>query len=307
MPWQLGDLAEQDGRTVLITGGNSGIGFEAAKALADKGARVIIACRDAGKANTACEQILADNADASIEAVSLDLASLQSVRACADDVNERCKRLDVLINNAGVMGIPLRETEDGFETQIGTNHFGHFALTQQLFPLLRAAEGSRVVTVSSLAHHFGFINFVNLHGHMFYDPWIAYGQSKLANLLFTYELDRRCRSAGVDTLAVACHPGISSTNLGYASPRMLGSPLGETLVQLYSSMIAQSAAAGALPTLYAGFAAEASGGDYIGPDGLGEMRGDPRKVASSLMSRSESIARQLWQVTEEATQVQFSI
>ena len=307
MPWQLNDLADQDGRTVVITGGNSGIGFEAAKALADKKVRVIIACRDANKANAACEQILVGNADASIEAVSLDLSSLQSVHACAEEINERCKRLDVLINNAGVMGIPRRETEDGFEMQIGTNHFGHFALTQQLFPILRAAPGSRVVTVSSLAHHFGFINFLNLHGRMFYDPWMAYGQSKLANLLFTYELDRRCRTAGVDMLAIACHPGVSSTNLGYASPRMLGSPLGETLVQLYSSMVAQSAAAGALPTLYAGFAPEACGGDYIGPDGLGEMRGNPHKVSSSFMSRSETIARQLWQVTEEATKAQFSI
>ena len=140
---------------------------------------------------------------------------------------------------------------------------------------------------------------------MFYDPWMAYGQSKLANLLFTNELDRRCRAAGIDVLAVACHPGVASTSLGYAGPRMQGSPLGETLVQLYSSIVAQSAAAGALPTLYAGFAPEARGGDYIGPDGLGEMRGNPRKVASSFMARSQTIARQLWQVTEEATQVPF--
>ena len=305
MPWQVDDLIGQNGRTVVITGGNSGIGFEAAKALTDKGGQVIIACRDAGKAKAACEQISADNSDASIEAVTLDLASLKSVRACAKEINERCERLDVLINNAGVMGIPRRETEDGFEMQLGTNHFGHFALTGQLFPLLRVAPGSRVVTVSSLAHLFGFINFVNLHGRMFYDPWMAYGQSKLANLLFTYELDRRCRAADIDVLAVACHPGVASTNLGYAGPRMQGSPLSETLVQLYSSIVAQSAAAGALPTLYAGFAPEARGGDYIGPDGLGEMRGNPRKAASSFMARSETIARQLWQVTEEATQVPF--
>ncbi len=307
MSWQLDDLCEQSERTVVITGGNSGIGFEAAKALADQGARVIIACRDADKAKTACEQISVDNADASIEAVTLDLASLKSVRACAEEINERCERLDVLINNAGVMGIPRQETEDGFEMQIGTNHFGHFALTGQLFPLLRVASESRVVTVSSLAHLFGFINFVNLHGRMFYDPWMAYGQSKLANLLFTYELDRRCHAAGIDVLAVACHPGVAATSLGYAGPRMLGSPLGETLVQLYTSIVAQSAAAGALPTLYAGFAPEARGGDYIGPDGLGEMRGNPRKVTSSFMSRSETIAHQLWRVTEEATQVQFDI
>ncbi|MCZ6656492.1 MAG: oxidoreductase [Gammaproteobacteria bacterium] len=307
MAWQLEDLTPQNGRTVVITGGNSGIGFEAAKALADKDARVIIACRDQNKAQTACDQIKADNSAAEIEAVTLDLASLNSVRSCADELNQRCERLDVLINNAGVMAIPRKDTEDGFEMQIGTNHLGHFALTALLYPLLQSASDARVVTVSSLAHLFGFINFANLHGRMFYEPFTAYGQSKLANLLFTYELDRRLRAADVDVLSTACHPGIASTSLGYAGPRMSGSPLGETLVQLYTSMVAQSATDGALPTLYAGFAAEVQGGDYIGPDGLGEMRGNPRKVSSSFMSRSQTIARQLWRVSEEATGVQFAI
>lgn len=307
MPWQLEDLGPQDGRTVVITGGNSGIGFEAAKALTDKGARVIIACRNPNKARAVCQQIAADQTTANIEAVTLDLASLNSVRSCADELRRRCERLDVLINNAGVMAIPRRDTEDGFEMQFGTNHLGHFALTALLFPLLQSASGSRVVTVSSLAHLFAIINFANLHGRMFYERWMAYGQSKLANLLFSYELDRRLRGANVDVLSIACHPGVASTNLGYASPRMLGSPLGETLVQLYTSIIAQSAADGALPTLHAGFAAEVQGGDYIGPDGLGEMRGNPRKVSSSFMSRSQTIARQLWRISEEATGVQFAI
>ncbi|MDH3642169.1 MAG: oxidoreductase [Gammaproteobacteria bacterium] len=307
MPWQLENLAPQRNRTVAITGGNSGIGLEAAKALAARGARVILACRDSAKAETACEQISAAGATGSVEAVSLDLASLESVRACADELERRCECLDVLINNAGVMAIPRRETEDGFEMQFGTNHLGHFALTALLQPLLRAAPGSRVVTVSSLAHLIGFINFANLHGRMFYEPWMAYGQSKLANLLFAYELDRRLRAADIDCMSVACHPGIASTNLGYAGPRMLDSPLGETLVQLYTSIIAQSAEAGALPTLLAGFAPEAHGGDYIGPDGIGEMRGSPRKVSSSFMSRSQTIARQLWQVSEKETGIAFAI
>jgi len=300
MAWQVDDLVDQSDRTVVITGGNSGIGFEAAKALADKGARVIIACRDANKARVACEQITSGNSAASVEAVTLDLASLQSVRACAEEISGRCERLEVLINNAGVMAIPHRDTEDGFEMQIGTNHFGHFELTARLFPLLRVTPGSRVVTVSSLAHRFGFINFVNLHGRIFYDPWMAYGQSKL-----TYELDRRCRAADIDVGAVACHPGIASTSLGYAGPRMRSSPFGEMLVQLYSSIVAQTAAAGALPTLYASCSAEVRGGDYIGPDGLGEMRGAPRKVTSNFMSRSETIARQLWKLTEETIQTPF--
>lgn len=306
MAWQVTDLAPQEGRTVVVTGGNSGIGLEAAKVAAVKGARVILACRDETKAEAARVEIAELGASGGVEAVALDLASLASVRDCVDHLARSCQRIDVLINNAGVMAIPRRETADGFEMQLGTNHLGHFALTALLFPLLTVAPGSRVVTVASLAHHFGFINFPNLHGRWFYDPWLAYGQSKLANLLFAYELDRRLTAANREVASIACHPGIASTNLGYAGPRMVGSPLGETLVQLYTSIVAQTAAEGALPTLYAAFAAEADGGDYIGPDGLGEMRGNPRKVASSLLSRSESIARRLWQVSEEATGIPFT-
>lgn len=306
MSWQVDNLAAQSGRTVVVTGGNSGIGFEAAKVLAAKGARVIIACRDENKAQIACDEIAAVTSG-NIEFVVLDLASLRSVHGCVDELHRRCESLDVLINNAGVMGIPHRDTEDGFEAQFGTNHLGHFALTALLFPLLRCASGSRVVTVSSLAHLFGVINFANLQGRMFYDPWMAYGQSKLANLLFAYELDRRLRSADFDVSSVACHPGIAATNLGYAGPQMLGSPLGEMLVQLYTSIIAQPGADGALPTLYAGFASEVESGDYIGPSGLGEMRGSPRKVSSSFMSRSQAIARRLWKTSEESTDVQFVI
>lgn len=307
MAWQVNELPKQTGRTVVITGGNSGIGLEAAKVLARKGARVILASRDATRAAAAAKEISGSRAKASVETVVLNLASLASVRACAEDLGRRCERLDVLINNAGVMAIPRRNTEDGFETQFGTNHLGHFALTALLFPLLSKTPGARVVTVASLAHHFGFINFFNLHGQLYYDPFFAYAQSKLANLLFSYELDRRCRAAGVDVTAVACHPGISATNLGYAGPRMLNWPLGEALVGMFTSIGTQSAADGALPTLYAGFAADVRGGDYIGPDGLGEMYGHPRKVSSSLLSRSESIARQLWQASEEVTQLTFAL
>ena len=307
MPWQLSDLDDQSGRTVVITGGNSGIGFEAAKALAARGARVFIASRDAGRAAEAVAAVIAATDSATVAAVTLDLASLASVRACAGELLERCPRLDVLINNAGVMAIPRRATPDGFETQLGTNHLGHFALTALLFPRLHATGGARVVNVSSLAHHFGFINFFNLHGQLFYDPFFAYAQSKLANLLFTYELDRRCRAADVEVLGVACHPGVATTNLPYAGPRMLNFPLGETLVRMFSSIGSQSAADGALPTLYAGFFPDLRGGEYIGPDGLGEMRGAPRQVQSSLMSRSESVARQLWQVSEEATKIKFDV
>jgi NAD(P)-dependent dehydrogenase (short-subunit alcohol dehydrogenase family) len=305
MAWGLDDLSDQSGRTVVITGGNSGIGLEAARGLVDRGARVILACRNEASASEACQSLA--GGPGSAEHLQLDLASLASVRQAAAELERRCERLDVLINNAGVMAVPRRETEDGFDLQFGTNHLGHFALTALAFPLLAVAPGSRVVTVSSLAHNFGFINFQDLHGRMFYDPWLAYGQSKLANLLFAYELDRRARRAGRPVASLACHPGIAATNLGYAGPRMLGSAFGETLVQLYSSIAAQSAAAGALPTLYAGFAAEAMSGDYIGPDGIGELRGAPRKVSSSLFSRSQPVAKRLWQVSEQATGIPFEV
>lgn len=307
MAWQASELPKQTGRTVVITGGNSGIGLEAAKVLAWKGARVIIACRDETRAAAAASEIFKSHAQARVETAALNLASLGSVKACAEDLGRRCERLDVLINNAGVMAIPRRDTEDGFETQFGTNHLGHFALTALLFPQMGSTPGARVVNVASLAHHFGFINFFNLYGQLYYDPFFAYAQSKLANLLFTYELDRRCRAAGVDVTAVACHPGISATNLGYAGPRMLNWPLGETLIKMFNSIGTQSAADGALPTLYAGFAPDVKGGDYIGPDGIGEMRGHPRKVQSSFLSRSESVARQLWGVSEEATKIVFGL
>lgn len=305
MAWRTDDLSDQSERTVVITGGNSGIGLEAARALAQRGARVIIASRDATRASAAAEQLRGEHPGATVETAALDLSSLASVRACAADLNERCARLDVLINNAGVMGIPRRETEDGFETQLGTNHFGHFALTALLFEKLVGTRDARIVTVASLAHHFGFMNFFNLHGALFYDPWFAYAQSKLANMLFTFELDRRCRAAGLSVRAVACHPGIAATNLPYAAPRMRNSPLGETLIKSFTSIVSQSAADGALPTLYAGFAADVEGGDYIGPDGLGEMRGAPRKVPSSLLARSEMVAKELWRATEEATRITF--
>lgn len=195
MAWQLNDLPDQSGRTVVITGGNSGIGLEAAKALAHKGARIIIASRDETRAGAAAEEVRKATGSKLVETAALDLASLASVRACAKDLNQRCERLDVLVNNAGVMAIPRRETEDGFETQFATNHLGHFALTLMMLPKLTETPGARVVTVSSLAHHFGFMNFFNLQGRLFYDPFFAYAQSKLANLLFTYELGRRRRTA----------------------------------------------------------------------------------------------------------------
>ena len=305
MAWQLADLADQTGRTVVITGGNSGIGLETARPLAGRGATVVLACRDIERGEQARADIVAEHPGARVNVVQLDLASLDSVRAAADQLSREYGHIDVLINNAGV--IPRQQTADGFEMQIGTNHLGHFALSALLFDRIKAAPAPRVVTVSSLAHHFGWINFPDLHGRFFYDPWVAYAQSKLANLLFSHELDRRCREASVALRAVACHPGIAQTNLGRAAPRMQGGPFGEALAQMVTSIIAQSAADGALPTLYAGFADEAQGGDYIGPDGPGETRGAPRKVTSSVLARSRWVARELWQRSEQETGISFVV
>ena len=305
MPWGLDQLEDQSGRTVLITGGNSGIGFAAAKALAERGARVLLACRDGDKAQAACEAIVEGAGGSSVEAVSLDLASLESVAACADAVRERCDELDVLINNAGVMAIPRRLTEDGFEMQLGTNHFGHFALTGQLFDVLKRASDPRVVTVASLAHNFGFINFANLQSALFYNPWAAYGQSKLANLLFAFELERRIEDAGLHVVSNACHPGIAATNLASAGSRMAGIPIVEEMLQAATASVVQSAEQGALPTLYAGFAKEASGGEYFGPSGLGETRGAPARAQVSMLVNNRQVAAELWRVSEEATGVVF--
>ncbi len=305
MAWSIDDLASQKGRTVLITGGNSGIGLETARPLADLEAHVIIACRSPERATAALEDMLQGNPKAQVEAVQLDLADLDSVAECAQALAQRIDKLDVLINNAGVMAVPRSETRQGFETQFATNHLGHFALTGRLFGLLKSAPEAVVVNVASLAHHFGFINFFNLHGRLFYDPWFAYAQSKLANLLFTLALQHRCAEQDVSVKAVAAHPGLSATNLAYTTSRILGTPLGDMLMQVVNEIVAQPAAAGALPTLFAGFDPSVEGGDYIGPNGPGELRGPPRKVATSLMARSNSVAEQLWRVSEEATGVVF--
>lgn len=305
MSWDLSHLEQQSGRVVVITGANSGIGYEAALALAGKGAQVVLACRDTGKATAAQETIRQTFPAASVDVITLDLASLASIRACATQVQQQYERLDVLINNAGVMAIPRRETEDGFEMQLGTNHLGHFALTGLLLDRIKQTNGARIVTVSSIAHQFGFMNFFDLHGRFFYDPWLAYGQSKLANLLFAYELDRRCSAANLDVQSVACHPGVSATNLPTAAPRMLGAPFVETLIEMFTPVVAQPAATGALPTLYAGFSPEVRGGDYTGPDGIGELRGKATKVTSNFMSRSGDLARRLWEESEKATGVTY--
>ena len=305
--WAIQDIPDQHGKIVVITGANSGIGFETALALAGKGAQVILAARSPEKGQAAVEKIRSRYAHSSPEPMLLDLADLSSLPAFAASFLSRFTSLDVLINNAGLMAIPLTRTADGFEMQFGTNHLGHFALTGLLLPALLKAEAGRVVTVSSISHHLGVINFKNLDGSISYGPWNAYHQSKLANLLFTYELQRMFEAHHAQAISVGCHPGYSATNLQVVGPRMSGSKPIENLMVWANRTFAQSAAMGSLPVLYAATAPEVAGGDFIGPLGLGGMSGYPGKVQSSHRSHHVPTAKRLWEISEDMTRVHYSI
>lgn len=306
MAWTATDIPDLSGKTTIVTGGNSGIGYEAALQLAGRGARTILACRDLGRAGDAAAQIKSTFPNAVVDLMALDLASLASIRAFATAFQDKHAGLDVLCNNAGVMALPYRKTVDGFEMQLGTNHLGHFALTGLLLERLLATPGSRVVNVSSTAHRIGRMRFDDLNGERSYAKWRAYGQSKLANLLFTYELQRRLDAAGVDVISVACHPGYAATNLQAAGPRMEGSTLMESITDLGNRLLAQSAAMGALPTLYAATAPEVRGADYIGPDGFMENAGHPKKTRSNARSHDRDAAAKLWDVSVQLTRVPYA-
>ena len=305
-PWTADDIPDLSGKTIVVTGGNSGIGYEAALEFARKQAKVILACRDLGKAQTAAAQISASSPKADVDVMALDLSSLASIRTFADAFHSNHQALHVLCNNAGVMAIPYRLTTDGFEMQFGTNHLGHFALTGLLLDRLLATEGARVVNVSSTGHRFGQIRFDDLQWKSGYRKWRAYGQSKLANLLFTFEMQRRADAAGVKLLSVACHPGYAATNLQAVGPRMEGSSVMEYLTRIGNNLLAQSAAMGALPTEYAAVAPEVRGADYIGPDGFAEQGGHPKKVGCSAAARDGASAKRLWEVSEQLTGVHYS-
>ncbi len=302
-PEQLPDLA---GRIALVTGANSGIGFHAALALARQGALVLLGCRDRGRGEAALAAIADEAPPGRAELLPLDLASLASVRAAARRVCEAHERLDILCNNAGVMALPRALTEDGFELQLGVNHFGHFALTGLLLPRLLAAEAARVVTVSSTAHRIGRIHFEDLDGARHYQKWAAYGQSKLANLLFAYELQRRLHAAGARAISVACHPGYAATNLQQVGPSLEGARLTSAVYRLGNALIAQSAERGAWPTLCAATAQWVRGGDYIGPGGPFELAGAPARVRSTSLSHDADSARRLWQISVERTGVTYA-
>jgi len=292
-------------RTVLVTGGNSGIGLEAVRALAARGDRVVLAARDAAKGEAARDDVVGTLAEAEVELLSLDLADLASVERAAREVADRYERLDVLVNNAGVMATPYRRTADGFELQFGTNHLGHFALTGRLLPTLLAAPAPRVVTVASVAHRTGAIDFSNLDGSRGYSRYRAYGASKLANLLFTAELQRRADAAGASLIAAAAHPGYTATHLQLKGPQMSGSRILEVGAGLMNRLVGQSPVAGALPTVYAATMPDVRGDDYFGPDGPFEVRGAPTRVGRSAAARDEAVARRLWEVSQDLTGVRY--
>lgn len=302
--WAAGQIPSQTGRTALITGANSGIGYRAALELARHGAHVLLGCRNYEKGQAALDRLLRETPGASAELVELDMASLASIRGFAAAFAARGIALDLLINNAGVMALPKRElTADGFERQFGTNHLGHFALTGLLMPQLLAAPAPRVVTVASLAHRNGKIDFNNLQSERSYKPWDAYGESKLANILFANELNRLAVAAHSKLLSMPVHPGVSVTNILANGPGSNGPKA--LVLKLLAPVIMQPDAAGALPTLYAATSPEARGGEYIGPDGLMEMKGSPVVVKPKPHALDQVVGQRLWTVSEELTGVMY--
>ncbi|MFM8561263.1 MAG: oxidoreductase [Solirubrobacterales bacterium] len=305
MSWSLADIPRLDGTVALVTGANSGLGLVTARELGAAGALVLIACRDRARGAEALSDLHRMEPGGSFELVELDLASLPSVREAAAIVHGLTGRLDVLVNNAGVMAPPYRLTEDGFELQLGTNHLGHFALTGLLLDLLQSSPAPRVVNVSSSMHRTGRIDFQDPQSERRYRRWTAYSQSKLANLLFTYELQRRATDAGWDLVAAAAHPGWAATNLQFAGMGMDGYPFLAGLTGLGNRLFAQDAEAGALALLYAATGVDLPPGAFVGPDGPLEMRGAPTLVEPAAAARDEIAARRLWELSEGLTGVAY--
>ncbi len=299
--WSAEDVPDQSGRIAIITGANSGLGYDTAAVLAGKGAHVVLAVRNLEKGQQAADRIRAASPNAVVTLQELDLTSLDSVRKAADELRAAHPRIDLLINNAGVMYVPTRETtKDGFEMQFGTNHLGHFALDGLLLDNMLSVEGSRVVTVSSVGHRIlARIHFDDPQLQRKYNRVEAYGQSKLANLMFTYDLQRRLKLKGAPTIALAAHPGFADTELMRYIPSFIPAFMWKP--------VTQPADKGALPTLRAATDPTAQGGQYYGPDGIGEVKGNPKVVKSSAQSHDEDIQRRLWSLSEELTGVTYPV
>ena len=304
--WAAADVPDQRGRTAVLTGAGAGVGLETARVLAGRGATVVLACRDMAKAGLAADRIRAGAGPASVRVVHLDLASLASVREAASEIRATCPSLDLLINNAGVMTPPYQRTEDGFELTFATNHLGHFALTGLVLDQLLATPGSRIVTVSSIAHTQGVMHFDDLQFERGYEASPAYWQSKLANLLFAYELQSRLEAAGAPAASLAAHPGIVRTDLWRTSSRLERTLISPRL-RLLNFWAVQDAQAGALPTLRAATDPAAQGGEYYGPSGRREYTGSPVRVQSNSRSHDMAAQRRLWEVSEQLTGVSYRI
>lgn len=303
--WTVANIPDQTGRIAVITGANSGLGYQTALALASKNAHVVMACRNLPKANAACDKIRQQAPTASLAVMPLDLADLASIRTFAADFLTQYDRLNLLINNAGIMIPPLRHTTDGFELQLGTNHLGHFALTGLLLERLMEQPNSRIVTTSSIVAHIGRIKFDDLMHERRYHRWLAYGQSKLANLLFALELQRRLTAAQAATISLAAHPGGSATNLQRTGIDLDNAPV-QRLLMAFLYPFLQSATMGALPQLYAATAPGVPGGDYYGPGDGFEITGYPAKARLPRAARDHPTATRLWHTSERLTGVNYN-
>ncbi len=303
--WTAAEIPDLSGQVAIVTGANSGLGWQTALELARHGAAVTMACRDEGRGTDAVGRVRAEAPAADVTLRLVDLADLASVRAVAEDLMAAQPAVDILVNNAGVMAVPYRRTVDGFESQFATNHLGPFALTGQLLPALLARPAGRVVTVSSTLATVGRIDFDDLESTRHYLRWAAYAQSKLANQLFAYELARRAGAAGTTLISVAAHPGYAATNLQTAGPAMSGHRIRAEFMKLGTRLFAQSDADGARPQLYAATAPDVRSGEYFGPDRLFGQHGHPTRVKPPRQARREDAARRLWAVSEELTGVEY--
>ena len=304
--WTQQDIPDLTGKVVVVTGANSGLGLESTKALAAKGATVVMACRNMSKAEKAKAEVLAGNPNAKLDLMQLDNASLASVRAFADAFKAKYDRLDILLNNAGVMAIPRQLTEDGFEMQLGVNHLGHFALTGHLIDVITSTPGARIHNTSSSAAFNGQINFADLMGEENYSRWGAYGQSKLANAVFATELNRRLKEEGYDTISNSSHPGLVIGNLQANSLEQSGTPLTErVLYRIGGALMGQDVSMGVLPQLYASTAPEAKGGVFYGPKTM-RLRGYPAEQKCNDALDDAAILKRFWEVSEELTGVTYS-
>lgn len=301
--WKTNDIPDLTGKVIIVTGGNSGLGFESVKAFAEKGAEVILACRNVEKGELAKSEIVKSDPTSKIRVLELDLMNLSSIREFTSSFKSTYDQLDVLLNNAGIMMTPYQLTKDGFESQFGTNHLGHFALTGLLLDIIQQTPGSRVINISSLAHKGGTFDFEDLHYNngSSYDPMKSYRRSKMANLLFTYDLQRKLATVQSDTISVAAHPGVSMTNL---ANHLKGSFMFK-IFELIGGFISHDPAKGALPGIRASVDPKVQGGAYYGPDGMMEMKGNPVKVASNKASHDLDDAKKLWEVSEQLTGVKF--